>query len=72
MQSPLTFGFSLCIFPFYGSTAQFGKCFRREILSQDKVWETQEYCMYFKFSKPKDWGKRSGESRRRNCAVLPL
>ena len=28
--------------------------------------------MYFKFFKLQDWGKRSGEGRRRNCAVLPL
>ena len=27
--------------------------------------------MYFKFFKLQDWGKRSGEGRRRNCAVLP-
>ena len=54
-----------------GNTAQFGKRLRREILFQDKVWKTQEYCMYFKFFKLQDWGKRSGEGRRRNCAVLP-
>ena len=27
--------------------------------------------MYFKFFKLQDWGKRSGEGRSRNCAVLP-
>ena len=27
--------------------------------------------MYFKFFKLQDLGKRSGEGRRRNCAVLP-
>ncbi len=27
--------------------------------------------MYFKFFKLQDWGKRSGEGRRRNRAVLP-
>ena len=28
--------------------------------------------MYFKLFKPQNWRKRSGEARRRNCAVLPL
>ena len=59
------------IYKNYGNTAQFGKRLRREILFQDKVWKTQEYCMYFKFFKLQDWDKRSGEGRRRNCAVLP-
>ena len=27
------------------------------------------YCEHFK---PQNWRKRSGEARRRNCAVLPL
>ena len=41
-----------------------GKRIRREILTLDKVWKTQEYCMYFKFFKPQDCGKRSAEGRR--------
>lgn len=28
--------------------------------------------MYFKFPKRKNWVKRSGEGRSRNCAVLPI
>ena len=27
--------------------------------------------MYFPFSKLKEWGKRTAETRRHNCAVLP-
>ena len=41
-----------------------GKRIRREILVQDKVWKTQEYCMYFKFFKPRDCTERSAEGRR--------
>ena len=40
-----------------------GKRIRREILVQGKVWETQDYCMYFKFSKLRDCAKRSAEAR---------
>ena len=29
------------------------------------------YCMYFSFFKLKKWGKKTAETRRRNCAVLP-
>ena len=29
------------------------------------------YCMYFSFFKRKKWGKKTAETRRRNCAVLP-
>ena len=28
--------------------------------------------MYFSFFKLKKWGKKAAETRRRNCAVLPL
>ena len=28
--------------------------------------------MYFSFFKLKKWGKKTAETRRRNCAVLPL
>ena len=55
-----------------GSTAQFGKKSQTEFLSQFKVWKTKEYCMYFSFFKLKKWGKKAAETRRRNCAVLPL
>ena len=31
-----------------------------------------EYCMYFPFPELRKWGKKAAETRRRNCAVLPL
>ncbi len=34
-------------------------------------FDSLEYCMYFSFSKLKKWGKKTAETRRRNCAVLP-
>ena len=40
-----------------------GKRIRREILVQGKVWETQEYWMYFKVFKLRDCAKRSAEGR---------
>lgn len=51
--------------------ALFGKSIRREAFSQGKIRNMQEYWMYFKCFKPKDWDKRSAEGRRRNCAALP-
>ena len=54
-----------------GSTAQFGKKSQTGFLPQFKVWKTKEYCMYFSFFKLKKWGKKTAETRRRNCAVLP-
>ena len=55
----------------YGSTAQFGKKSQTGFLPQFKVWKTKEYCMYFSFFKLKKWGKKTAETRIRNCAVLP-
>ena len=57
---------------FLGSTAQFGKKSQTGFLPQFKVWKTKESCMYFWFFKLKKWGKKTAETRRRNCAVLPL
>ena len=37
----------------------------REIFSEDKVWKTQEYFVYFKFFKQQYSEKRSVSSRRR-------
>ena len=54
-----------------GSTVQFGKKSQTGFLSQFKVWKTKESCMYFWFFKLKKWGKKTAETRRRNCAVLP-
>ena len=54
-----------------GSTAQFGKKSQTGFLPQFKAWKTKEYCMYFSFFKLKKWGKKTAETRRRNCAVLP-
>ena len=34
-------------------------------------FDSLEYCMYFSFFKLKKWGKKTAETRRRNCAVLP-
>ena len=31
----------------------------------------EEYCMYFPFSELRKWSKKTAETRRRNCAVLP-
>ena len=56
---------------FLGSTAQFGKKSQTGFLPQFKVWKTKEYCMYFSFFKLKKWGKKTAETRRRNCAVVP-
>ena len=41
-----------------------GKSYQREILSQMKVWKTQEYFVYFAFFKLHSWGKISAEGRR--------
>lgn len=54
-----------------GSTAKFGKKSQTGFLPQFKVWKTKEYCMYFSFFKLKKWGKKTAETRRRNCAVVP-
>ena len=54
-----------------GSTAQFGKKSQTGFLPQFKAWKTKESCMYFWFFKRKKWGKKTAETRRRNCAVLP-
>ena len=32
----------------------------------------EEYCMYFPFLELRKWSKKAAETRRRNCAVLPL
>ena len=37
-----------------------------------KVPKMEEYCMYFPFSELRKWSKKAAETRRRNCAVLPL
>ena len=68
--------FEVCIYKFclvaiQGSTAQFGKKSQTGFLPQFKVWKTKESCMYFWFFKRKKWGKKTAETRRRNCAVLP-
>ena len=42
------------------------------ILFQFKVPKMEEYCMYFPFSELRKWSKKTDETRRRNCAVLPL
>ena len=55
----------------YGTTAQFGKKSQTGFLSQFKVWKTKESCMYFWFFKLKKWDKKTMETRRRNCAVVP-
>ena len=54
-----------------GSTAQFGKKSQTGFLPQFKAWKTKESCIYFWFFKRKKWGKKTAETRRRNCAVLP-
>ncbi len=55
-----------------GNTAQFGKKSQPEFLPQFKVPKMEEYCMYFPFLELRKWGKKAAETRRRNCAVLPL
>ena len=54
-----------------GSTAQFGKKSQAGFLFQFKVPKMEEYCMYFPFSELRKWSKKTAETRRRNCAVLP-
>ena len=56
---------------FLGSTAQFGKKSQAGFLFQFKVPKMEEYCMYFPFSELRKWSKKTAETRRRNCAVLP-
>ena len=56
---------------FLGSIAAFGKRIRPKILSQPKVLKEREYWMYFPLLKLHGWGKRLGEGRRRNGAMLP-
>ena len=41
-----------------GNTAQFGKSRWRGIFPQPKDWKTEEYLVYFLFSKLCGWGKR--------------
>ena len=57
---------------FLGCTAQFGKKSQAGFLFQFKVPKMEEYCMYFPFSELRKWSKKTAETRRRNCAVLPL
>ena len=57
---------------FLGSTAQFGKKSQAGFLFQFKVPKMEEYCMYFPFSELRKWSKKAAETRRRNCAALPL
>ena len=57
---------------FFGSTAQFGKKSQAGFLFQFKVPKMEEYCIYFPFSELRKWSKKTAETRRRNCAVLPL
>ena len=57
---------------FLGSTAQFGKKSQAGFLFQFKVPKMEEYCMYFPFSELRKWSKKTAETRRRNCAALPL
>ena len=45
-------------FFFYGNTAQFGKSRWRGIFPQPNLWKTEEYLMYFLFSKLCGWGKK--------------
>ena len=42
--------------------------------SELRKWskKMEEYCMYFPFSELRKWSKKTAETRRRNCAVLPL
>ena len=59
-----------------GSDAQFGKKAQTGFLFQFKgskteEYKTEEYCMYFPFLNLRKWGKRTAETRRRNCAALP-
>ena len=54
-----------------GFTAQFGKQIRREIFRQGKIWNTQEYFVYFACFKAQHWRKTSAEALGRNCAVMP-
>ena len=63
--------YKFCLLAIQGSTAQFGKKSQTGFLPQFKVWKTKESCMYFWFFKLKKWGKKTAETRRRNCAVLP-
>jgi len=56
---------------FSGSTTQFGKKSQAGFLFQFKVPKMEEYCMYFPFSELRKWSKKTAETRRRNCAVLP-
>ena len=43
---------------YLGNNAQFGKSQWRGIFPQPKVWKTEEYLVYFLFSKLRGWGKR--------------
>ena len=42
-----------------GNTAQFGKSRWRGIFPQPKVWKTEEYLVYFLFSKLRGWGEKT-------------
>jgi len=54
-----------------GIDAQFGKKSQTGFLSQFKVWKMEEYFVYFPFFKLKKWGKKTAETRSRNCVALP-
>ena len=53
-----------------GLTAQFGMRIRRELLAQDNIEKRRNTGCISSFSNG-NTGKKSGEDRRRNCAVLP-
>ena len=44
---------------------------RQDFCSTSAVPKMEEYCMYFPFSELRKWSKKTAETRRRNCAVLP-
>ena len=54
-----------------GSSEQIGKCWKREILAQPKVPETEEYCMYFPFSELNGWDKRSASQPQTIYSEVP-
>lgn len=55
---------------FYGSAAQFGKSFRREILSQPRFGKRRNTVCISSFSKPRDWDERI--RRRPQTPIVPV
>ena len=59
------------IFRYRAAPHNSARSLRQDFCSNSAVPKMEEYCMYFPFSELRKWSKKTAETRRRNCAVLP-